>query len=283
MSNNSRQKDDIRPLDPIPTKLDAGGSLDHGIECVLFDIYGTLFVSASGDVGVAKAAFKETERLEALLYRFKVAKPPQEILEQFFCCIEKTHERLRRHGIDYPEVVIEEVWMQVLSIDDVTAAKAFAVAFEDVVNPVCPMPHLAETLSMLREMKVLTGIISNAQFYTPDLFRRFFHSAPEQLGFDPDLIFYSYAWGYAKPSQFMYKAAAERLYRRGIPSVSVLYMGNDMLNDIYPAKMTGFSTALFAGDTRSLRLREDHPACRHLAPDLVVTDLLQISYHIQRP
>jgi putative hydrolase of the HAD superfamily len=283
MSTSSWRNHNIRPLDPVPTQLDAGGRLDHGIQCVLFDIYGTLFISASGDVGVAKAALQEPERLEKLLLKFKVTAPSQEILEQFFASIEKTHERLRKKGVDYPEVVIEDIWMQVLSIDDVAAAKAFAVAFEDVVNPVCPMPHLSEMLSMCRRMKVLTGIISNAQFYTHDLFRRFFHSGPEQLGFDPDLIFYSYAWGYAKPSQLMYKAAAERLYRRGVAPISVLYVGNDMLNDIYPAKMTGFSTALFAGDARSLRLREDHPACRNMSPDLVVTDLLQIVDHIQSP
>jgi putative hydrolase of the HAD superfamily len=49
-----------------------------------------------------------------------------------------------------------------------------------------------------------------------------------------------------------------------------------MLNDIYPAKMVGFKAGLFAGDARSLRLRENHPKCQNLFADLVITDLVQI-------
>ena len=53
-------------------------------------------------------------------------------------------------------------------------------------------------------------------------------------------------------------------------------LGNDMLNDIYPARNVGFQTALFAGDKRSLRLRTEDPRCRDLTSDLVVTDLGQL-------
>ena len=55
-----------------------------------------------------------------------------------------------------------------------------------------------------------------------------------------------------------------------------------MLNDIYPAAMCGMNTALFAGDARSLRLREDHPDCQGLSADLVITDLRQIPVLIHR-
>jgi len=53
-----------------------------------------------------------------------------------------------------------------------------------------------------------------------------------------------------------------------------------MLNDIYPAQKVGFQTALFAGDKRSLRLRNDDPRCKNLKPDLVITDLIQLLDHI---
>jgi len=49
-----------------------------------------------------------------------------------------------------------------------------------------------------------------------------------------------------------------------------------MLKDIYPAKMTGFKTALFAGDSRSLRLREDDSKCKNLSADIILTDLIQV-------
>jgi putative hydrolase of the HAD superfamily len=120
------------------------------------------------------------------------------------------------------------------------------------------------------------GIISNAQFYTPYLFKWFLDFAPEDLGFDPELVFYSYEFERAKPSAALFAMAAQKLRDKGLAPSSVLYLGNDMLNDIFPAKNSGFQTALFAGDKRSLRLRTDDPRCRSLKPDLVVTDLGQL-------
>jgi putative hydrolase of the HAD superfamily len=47
-----------------------------------------------------------------------------------------------------------------------------------------------------------------------------------------------------------------------------------MRNDIVPAARVGFQTVLFAGDRRSLRLREnDHSLDRSVVPDLIVNDL----------
>jgi putative hydrolase of the HAD superfamily len=85
----------------------------------------------------------------------------------------------------------------------------------------------------------------------------------------------------AKPSVAFFKMAAEKLKEKEIQPSSALYIGNDMLNDIYPAQQTGFQTALFAGDKRSLRLRTEDPRCRDLKPDLVVTDLGQLMRHLQ--
>ena len=125
------------------------------------------------------------------------------------------------------------------------------------------------------------GIISNAQFFTPYLFNWFLDSSPGDLGFKSDLIFYSYKSGHAKPSPVMFDAAAKNIMNMDISLHSVLYIGNDMLNDIYPAKMVGFKTALFAGDARSLRLRENHPKCQNLSPDIVIIDLLQLLKHLR--
>jgi len=53
-----------------------------------------------------------------------------------------------------------------------------------------------------------------------------------------------------------------------------------MRNDILPAKKIGFNTALFAGDARSLRMREDDPECIRTSPDLVITDLIQLLEYV---
>ena len=266
----------ITPISPLPTSLHQSGKLKKKIKSILFDVYGTLFISGSGDISIAKREARQTEKLEKLLHKFGINKDPQTILKGFFSTIDNEHEILRKKGIDFPEVEIDQIWMRVLENKDPDTIRVFAVEFELIVNPVYPMPHLEKMLAICKDLNVLMGIISNAQFYTPYLFNWFLDSNPEDLGFHPDLILYSYKFGHAKPSTFMFQVAVERLKKRDIPAHSALYIGNDMLNDIYPAKKTGFQTALFAGDARSLRLRKDDPKCKDLSADLVITDLVQI-------
>jgi putative hydrolase of the HAD superfamily len=266
----------IRPLKPIATSLTPAGALTDDIRCVLFDIYGTLFISGSGDISLAKQNSPQLAELRSLLAKYEIHKTPRAVLDEFHGAINARHKELRNKGIDYPEVKIDRIWQQVLQADDQNIARQFALEFELISNPVYPMPNLAELLSTGRQQDILMGIISNAQFYTPYLFNLFLDSDPQGLGFSPDLIFYSYRFEMAKPSVALFKLAAEKLKEKEIQPPSVLYIGNDMLNDIYPARKAGFKTALFAGDQRSLRMRSDDPRCRDLTPDLVVTDLGQL-------
>ena len=271
----------IEPLSPLSTTVNPGGNLEEDIGCLLFDIYGTLFISGSGDISIARRQSRQTQQIRKLLETHHIKKNPQTLLNDFFSAIDKEHEKLKKKGVDVPEVEIEKIWASVLGIDDLDVARAFAVEFEMIVNPVYPMPNVEKILSACRQSHIVTGIISNAQFFTPYLFHWFFNSRPEDIGFNPDLIFYSYKTGYAKPSTVMFEYAAENLEHMNIPSSSALYIGNDMLNDIFPAQKTGFKTALFAGDARSLRMREDHPACRNLSPDIIITDLVQLIEYIE--
>ncbi|MCJ7539000.1 MAG: HAD family hydrolase [Desulfobacterales bacterium] len=281
MPKNNLLSKYIKPIFPRPSSFHRSGKLEDTIQCILFDIYGTLFVSSSGDIGIAKRESYNSEKLEKLLNKFGIQQTPQDILNRFFTTIDTAHQTLKEKGVDFPEVEIDRIWMQVLEIDDLAMVRAFAMEFELIVNPVYPMPNLEKTISACKDLDVLMGIISNAQFYTPYLFKWFLDSSLENLGFHPDLIFYSYKFGYAKPSIFMFNAAVEKLEKMGISTHSVLYIGNDMLNDIYPAKKAGFRTALFAGDARSLRLRENDPQCKDLSADIIITDLIQILDHIQ--
>jgi len=270
----------LHPMKPLPTSTPARGNLKEKIECILFDIYGTLFISGSGDISLALENSPVQDHIKQLLNKYAISKTPGRIIEKFFDSIETRHRVLRNKGVDHPEVIIEQIWRQALEIDNQTIIRKFAVEFELIANPVSPMPHLESMLSACQQKDMLMGIISNAQFYTPFLFSWFLNSEIEDLGFDPGLLFYSYQYEVAKPSPALFKMAAEKLCSKGIQPPSVLYVGNDMLNDIYPANAIGFQTALFAGDQRSLRLRTDDPRCVDLKPDLVLTDLGQLLKHI---
>ena len=278
--NKERISKYITPLVPVKTYLKPEGRLDKKIICIFFDIYGTLFISGAGDIGISeKLSSRETE-VENLLHDFGIQRESDSIIEQLFSSIDKKHIELKKKGVDFPEVEIDCLWMDILDINDIEVARRFAILFELIVNPVFPMPNIKKMLSVCKELKVVMGIISNAQFYTKSLFKWFLNSKPDELGFHSDLIFYSYIFGHAKPSMFMFDKASGKLEEMGIGRDNVLYVGNDMLNDIFPAKKAGFNTALFAGDARSLRLRKDNPQCRHVYPDIVITDLIQILDYI---
>jgi putative hydrolase of the HAD superfamily len=133
----------------------------------------------------------------------------------------------------------------------------------------------------LRGRGLVLGIVSNAQFYTPLMLEGFLDSSLDDLGFDAECCAWSYRLLEAKPSTRIYEEALAGLERvHGIEPSEVLYVGNDLRNDIWPASLTGCRTALFAGDARSLRLREDDPRCTGVVPDRIVTDLRQISENI---
>jgi putative hydrolase of the HAD superfamily len=261
--------------------LTPGGTLKTTIQCVLFDIYGTLFISGSGDIGLADKKSAKIDQIKQLLTRYTIRKTPQALLDEFYQAIRARHSKLRSRGVDFPEVHIDRIWMKVLSEGDRRIARQFAVEFEYIVNPVFPMPNLKKMLSACRSQRKLTGIISNAQFYTPYLFQWFLDSDLDELGMDPELTFYSYRFEVAKPSLALFRLAVEKLRLKGVSPSAALYIGNDMLNDIYPAKTIGFQTALFAGDKRSLRLRTDDPRCKNLNADIIITDLIQLIPYIQ--
>ena len=74
-----------------------------------------------------------------------------------------------------------------------------------------------------------------------------------------------------------------RLDRKaGLRPDQALYLGNDMLNDVWTAGQAGLLPVLFAGDQRSLRLREDDPRCRDLRPARVLTALDQLPALLDR-
>ena len=266
-----------KPLATVPTTSTRKGKPGFRARAVLFDIYGTLFISKAGDIGVAKQeAEKSMKEITALFHRYGVKEAARLVLDKFFDEIKSEKNRLRKEGVEYPEVVIEDIWKKVLKIDDREEMRHLAIEYDLIVNPVYPMPNLKEMLSGCRKRNILMGIISNAQFYTPSLFSALLDGTLGDLGFKNELLFFSYRLGYGKPSADLFESAARELEREGVLRERALYVGNDMRKDICPAKEAGFQTALFAGDARSLNLRENDTRCKGITPDIVITDLLQI-------
>lgn len=257
------------------------------VRAVVFDIYGTLFVSGSGDVGTASEHEDDSVLREALahvgLLAPGVGPLPGGLLEQ---AIREDHASMRARGIEYPEVDILAVWAVVLArlgpavrqqAVNPARLRLLAVEYECRTNPVWPMPGLRELLGELSRRGMPLGIVSNAQFYTPLLFPALAQAELVALGFDPNLCAFSYRLREAKPSTRLFTGVLDRLQEHyGIPPRQALYVGNDRLKDIWPAARLGLRTTLFAGDRRSLRLREDDPRCAETTPDTAITQLGQL-------
>jgi putative hydrolase of the HAD superfamily len=252
--------------------MDAGG---EKIRAVLFDVYGTLFCSAAGDIGVDGGP---GEGLDALAAAYVPPFTGKELRAYFHRRVLALHRELAPRR-DYPEVRVDEIWDGFLrsagqgETRPPIGGRELALRYELAVNPVYPMPGALETIRALGEAGMILGLISNAQFFTPLLFTAFFGASPAGLGFDPALLVYSIERGEAKPSPGLFAAAVRELARRGIGPEQCLYVGNDMLNDAAGAARAGFSAVLFAGDGRSLRLREGDRRVRGIRPDAVIRGL----------
>ena len=278
------------PMEPQPTQIAEQLPKLQGIRALLFDLYGTLFISGTGDISLAREMSNSralAEALECADFTGKLKKAGERGTQLLLEAIQQTHAARRVEGKTAPEVDIREEWHTVLvtlqvedllegEITDETISQV-SVEYECRVNPVWPMPDLRETLDLLRDMPLLLGIVSNAQFYTLLLFPALLGRSHADLGFDADLCAWSFQYQEAKPATALFLGVVEQLRQYGIAPEEALYVGNDMLNDIWPATQLGLKTALFAGDQRSLRLREDDPRCSGLEPNVILTQLSQLS------
>jgi putative hydrolase of the HAD superfamily len=262
----------------------------EGIKAVVFDIYGTVFSSGAGDISLAGEVsnariIRDTLADNGIAIEVDEMNPP---LDTRLHDMIRTHQEKRRNeGVEFPEVEIRSVWKDFLDglISDLNLSQSdypgidmLVVDFERRVNPIRIMPDFRELIDYLQREKLVTSIISNAQFYTPLMFDAFFGKSLKDMGFCEKCSVWSYKLLEGKPSRELYKQAASNLLtHHGITPDQVLYVGNDMRNDIWPAQAIGFHTALFSGDHLSLRRREDDPDCEGVIPTIEITRLMQIA------
>jgi putative hydrolase of the HAD superfamily len=284
----------LKPLKPEVSEIKASLKPLTGIKAVIFDVYGTLCISAkaewrAGELDrqarqiLQRSGFKiHTEFRTASLYDFIDRQVRQEVVRE--------QARKKARGIIYPEVDIISIWkeaMRSLHETDIIAGftkpdwPQLALGFEFLRLRAWPFPDLAEALAALGRKGMQLGIISNAQFYTLPLLRYFlkekdFLGSQALPNFNRDLCFFSFQEGEAKPSMLLFQKCRSQLTKLEITGKQTLYIGNDMEQDLVPARKAGFKVALFAGDQRSLRPGFRIQNLEHLKPDVIFTNLSQL-------
>ena len=270
---------------PVPTQVQPRLQQLSGIKAVVFDIYGTLVISGSGDVGSADTVGRDSLIRQTLAESGLLGKlesvPDADSLQQ--AIQQANHERCDS-SCPKPEVDIVEVWRHLLAENgwsecptEIESVVKVATQYEALANPTWPMPGAAEVLRQLRQSRFLLGIVSNAQVFTPCLVSNLLGETHlEEAGFDLDLCVFSNRYRQAKPGPRLFEVLCRGLSRRGILPKEAVYVGNDMLNDIWAATEAGLRTVWFAGDQRSCRPRYDDARCQGVTPDIVLTNLMQL-------
>ncbi len=263
------------------------------IKAVIFDIYGTLLISSSGDIDQASLKVENMEKaLKAGNYN--IGKNPTEIAAFILRLlpekIKENQQEIKEKGHPFPDIDIFKVWdamlqdvqqAGLLSLNGSESVTDTIFVFEVLSNKVFPMPGMKDVLTELSRKKIPLGIVSNAQFYTPVLMNYFlsgnFSQEQDINFFDPELSVFSYKELRGKPDVSLFHKLVPVLENKYNIDVSeTIFVGNDMLKDIYTAHNAGLKTVLFAGDERSLRLREDDERVKGIFPDFIITDLKQL-------
>ncbi len=280
-----------RKISPIPTGIVPRLAPLPSVRWIVFDVYGTLLTSGAGEIGTLESSgTAPAESCEQIIRSYgKPGISGSDLVHALIEQIRAEHRRRRSAMVPHPEVDILEIWRHLIdtfltppraSRDGIAPSPStlhpenLAVDHELAVNPVWPMPGALETIGALYQNGYNLGIVSNAQFYTPLFIEALFGAGLEKLGISR--CTWSYQIRAAKPSPAIFERFLSPHDAEPIDPSTALYIGNDMRNDICAAAAQGFRTALFAGDARSLRLREEDPSLCRVEPDLIVTDLRQL-------
>lgn len=269
-------------LHPVETGMAPKLQRLPGIKAVIFDVYGTLVISGSGDVGSVDTSDRGEQIADAIsAVGLAVGQGRMPTIEDLHRQIALNNESRVTADCPKPEVDIVDIWRQTLLDCGVIGASTeqlarLAAEYESRANPTWPMPGARELLSALGDSEQKLGIVSNAQEFTLPLVKDLAGRFGVDSVFDANLCVFSCRYRQSKPGPRMFDVLCDGLRRAGIDPGEAIYVGNDRLNDVWAATQAGLRTAWFAGDRRSLRAREDDPRTAAMDQDLILTQLSQL-------
>ena len=254
----------------------------HDVRVFIFDVYGTLFNYWKPEFGrenTRNQALLETFRktisyfkMEPYLLEMDPERPAEKTLwDLYHGLISIKQNLLIEKEVEFPEVRIEEVWIAILLMlkrhgydftqkdfgPETQLAQCIAYYYNFNAFNRGLYPGVSDALRALKKKNMRLGIVSNAQFYTPIDLTLFLRDQTgdeiDDMGelFDPDLVFYSFEYAVAKPSQMLFRKLFDALYEYQVLPSQTVFVGNDLAADIKPAREAGLKTALFTGDDQS--------------------------------
>jgi FMN phosphatase YigB (HAD superfamily) len=266
------------------------------VKAVLWTVYGTLVAVPQGELLFEHPTdFVMENALEKTIKEFKMwnsmsRKPgkPSEYMRELYT---KALSSLR---LTSGEVASERIWDDIVkklqqkeyTFDVVTYGsltdyvKKIAYFFHASIQGAGAYPGAADTVRMLAEGGRPQGLLADGQCFTPGQIQRCLRK--DNSAFDLTATFpaalriLSAEKKARKPSDTLFKVAAQVLAERGIRPADTIHVGSNLARDIAPAKKHGFRTALFAGDKNSLVATPEQLKDPTFRPDVLLTELPQL-------
>ena len=156
------------------------------------------------------------------------------------------HECARGLGIHYPEVswpaIAQSVVPELCSVPT-KQRELFILRQMGTGHTTRLFGALVELLPAFKRKGYLLGIASNAQAYTlTELEWALGTARLDMTIFDPELMFWSYQHGFAKPDPHVFQILTARLEHRGIMPAEALMVGDRQDNDVDPPARFGWQT-----------------------------------------
>jgi FMN phosphatase YigB (HAD superfamily) len=293
---------------PAPPTVDRPKAKPHlaklpKVRAVLWNVYGTLVAVSGGEL-----VFEHPTKLlmdvalDKTLQEFKMwasmsRKPgqPAEYLGQLYRQALAEQKGVTVGGERHPEASAERVWESLLKKllqKDYKFDAGFFGALNEYSRKVAYFfhaslqgsacyPGAAAGLKAVKDAGLTQGLLADGQCFTTVQLTRGLAAQDENatLGelIDDDLTILSYEVKARKPSERLFRKALDALAERKMEPEEILHVGARIAPDLAPAKKLGMRTALFAGDKGSLQATPEQLRDAATRPDVLLTELAQIS------
>jgi FMN phosphatase YigB (HAD superfamily) len=269
------------------------------IKAVLWNVYGTLLAISGGELLFEHpTAFIMETALDKTIQEFNMwasmSRKPGKPADYLKSVYREVYEDLKVRAGKDPEISSERIWEAIIkkllqkdykfdagffgALNEYSAKIAYF--FHASLQGVGCYAGAAEALQAVNDASLTQGLLGDGQCFTPAQLNHELARQADDLDFDailpPQLRILSHQVGSRKPAAALFEKALEKLEAHGIGPAEVLHVGSRIAQDIAPAKKLGMRTALFAGDTTSVKATAEQIKNPTTRPDLLMTELTQI-------
>lgn len=288
---------------PVPPKATPYLKPLKGIRAVTWDVYGTLLTISEGRLlSLPPDRLRMEVALDKTIHEFnmwnsmsrKPGAPWEYMFQQYKRLVEASQLAASGRPGEAPEIDSAHIWkalIERLGKKEFAWDEAFYGGLEEFSEKVAWFFHAAlqgaaaarhalAALKYVRKAHCKQGLVADGQCFTLMQLTRALRAQgtvpPLSRLFSTGCIRLSFQYGVRQPAATLFETCLAQLAKRGISPGEVLHVAPRLKENLYPARILGMRTALYAGDAASLAATSAEIKDSDLRPDRILTDLKQI-------